>query len=278
MRINKQSLNEKIVGLIMIFVAVLWLIPIYFIVINSFKDLRGVVIFTEKFPDSFNFDNFIEVWKVSGFPQLFMNSMIITVVSVLGILLFSSMAGYKLSRNGGKGAHFLILYFILVLIIPFQAIMIPLVKLLKDFSLIDNRFGMIIVYIALQSPLAIFLYHGAVKSVPRELEDSASIDGAGPIRTFFTIILPLLGPITTTIIILNALWIWNDFLMPLILITTSYKKTIPIGTTALFFGRYANKWHLGITAIFLATIPMITFYLIAQKRIIKGVTNGSIKG
>lgn len=265
-------------GILMGLISIVWLVPIYFILINCFKPLADVVMRTEVFPTSFKMDNFIEVWISSGFTKLFFNSAMITVLSVLGIIFFSSMAGYHLSRRGGKAGQILLMYFILVFIIPFQAIMIPLVQQLREFSLIDNRFGLILTYIALQSPLAIFLYFGAVKSIPRDLEMSASIDGADPIQTFFMIIYPLLIPITTTVIILNALWIWNDFLMPLILILSPEKKTIPIGTTALFFGKYANKWHLGITAIFLASLPMLLFYLFAQRFIIRGVTSGAVKG
>jgi raffinose/stachyose/melibiose transport system permease protein len=126
--------------------------------------------------------------------------------------------------------------------------------------------------------MAIFLYHGYVKGVPESLEESAIIDGAGPFRTYFTIIFPLLAPMTSTIVILQSLFIWNDFLLPLITLQNEALKTIPLGIAGKFFGQYAFKWNLGITAMLLASLPMLILYLVMQRYIISGVVKGAVKG
>ncbi|MFP4266772.1 MAG: carbohydrate ABC transporter permease [Spirochaetaceae bacterium] len=133
------------------------------------------------------------------------------------------------------------------------------------------------VYIALGTPIAIFLYQGYVKTIPYTLEESAIIDGAGPITIFFRIIFPLLKPMTSTIVILQSLYIWNDFLLPLISLSSESVKTIPLGIAGKFFGQYAFKWNLGITAMLLASLPMLVLYILLQRHIIGGVMRGSVK-
>lgn len=260
------------------FVFIYWLTPVFYMAVNSFKPLREVIMETAAMPTSFYVDNFVNVWKNTRYLILLQNSTFVTGLSIVGVVLLSAMTGYKLGRSKGRWANLLILYFILVLVFPFQSIMIPLVKVMRDLSLIDSRLGLVFIYLALQSPMAIFLYSSYVKGIPRSLEESAYMDGAGEVRTFFSIIFPLMRPITGTVIILNALWIWNDFLLPLIMIQTPEKKTIPLGTTAVFFGRYMSKWHWGITSIFLASLPMILLYLFLQRYIIKGIMEGAVKG
>ncbi|MEI7883890.1 MAG: carbohydrate ABC transporter permease [Clostridia bacterium] len=273
-----KTIKSALLTIVMGIIALLWIIPVYYLVINAFKPLKDVVIRTGAFPTTLFLQNFIDVWKMTDYPLLFANSFIITSCSVALIVLFSSMAGYKLARSSGKVANLTILYFLVALVIPFQSIMIPLVKLMSQLHLANSKIGIIILYTALQSPMSIYLYYGAVKCISPSLEESATIDGAGPIRTFFSIIFPLLSPMTSTIVILNTLWLWNDFLLPLVLISDATKKTIPLGTSALMFGSFMNKWNLGITSILLATIPMLVVYLVLQKYIVKGITEGSVKG
>lgn len=275
---RRDKLAKNVVGIFMGIVSIAWFFPIYFMFINTFKPLKDVVLNTAVFPESFYFGSYVTIWENTPYLLMFKNSFIITFFSVLGIVIFGSMAGYKLARANSKWAYFLIMYFILTLIIPFQAVMIPLVKIMNNFNLIDSIIGIILVYIAFGSPLAIFLYHGAVKAIPKSLEESATIDGAGPYRTFFKVIFPLLTPITSTVVILQTLYIWNDFLLPLITLQSTANQTLPLGTTALFFGQYGNKWDLGITAIFMASLPMIILYMIMQKYIIKGIVSGATKG
>ncbi len=274
---NKKKSSYTFICIIMGVVAVVWFLPVYFMLINSFKPLKGVIFTTAAFPEEFFLGNIQKVWEGANYFLLFSNSFIITLVSIIGIVLFAAMAGYRLSRSSGKFAAILLSYFILTLIIPFQAIMIPLVKTMRELSMIDTRWGLILIYIALGSPIAIFLYQGYIKTLPYALEESAIIDGAGPLTIFFRIIFPLLTPMTSTIIILQSLYIWNDFLLPLISLQSEALKTIPLGIAGKFFGQYAFKWNLGITAMLMASLPMLLLYIFVQRYIISGVMRGSVK-
>ncbi len=155
--------------------------------------------------------------------------------------------------------------------------MIPLVKVASDLHMMDSIIGVIIMYWGFGIPLALFLYHGFIKSIPRELEEAAFIDGNGIVGAFFRIVLPLLKPITTTIAILHSLWIWNDFLLPLITLSSKKNQTIPLASS-VYFGQYMNEWHLAMAALTMASIPVIIFFIIMQRNIIDGITAGAVKG
>lgn len=275
---SKKKRLTLLVGLLMGVIALMWLTPVYFVIINAFKTFKEVVMDTAAFPTSLYLDNFKELWQKANYPLLVRNSLIITISSLAGIILFGSMAGYRLARSKSRWSYILLIYFIITMIIPFQAIMIPLVKVLKDFHLIDKLGGIILVYIAQSTPIAIFFYQAAVRNIPHSMEESAKIDGAGPFRTFFQIIFPLLSPITATVVILQTLWIWNDFLLPLVTLQTPANKTLALGTYAVFVGKYGTKMNIGMAAVFLASIPMLTLYLFLQKYIVKGITSGATKG
>jgi len=274
---KKSKSSTTIACVVMGLISLVWFLPVYFMLINSFKPLKGVIFTTAAFPDSVYFGNIIEVWNGADYFLLFSNSLIITFVSLVGIVLCAAMAGYRLSRAASRVAALLLSYFILTLIIPFQAVMIPLVKTMREFSMIDSRWGLILVYIALGSPIAIFLYQGYIKTLPYALEESAIIDGAGPLTIFFRIIFPLLKPMTSTVVILQSLYIWNDFLLPLISLQSENLKTIPLGIAGKFFGQYAFKWNLGITSMLMASLPMLLLYIFVQRFIISGVMKGSVK-
>ncbi len=267
-----------VVGILMGFVALFWFIPIYFMTINTFKPLRDVIFTTAAFPKSFYLENIVEVWKNADYFNLLRNSVSVTAFSLAGIVLVSSMSGYYLARTSKKSTKLIMSYLILTLIIPFQAVMIPLVKTMRNLSMINTHWGLFLVYVAFGSPMAIFLYHGCVKTIPRSMEESATLDGAGPLRTYFTIIFPLLSPMTSTVVILQSLYIWNDFLLPLITLQSEALKTIPLGIAGKFFGQYAFKWNLGITSMLLASLPMLLLYLFMQRYIIGGVMKGAVKG
>jgi len=159
----------------------------------------------------------------------------------------------------------------------FHSIMIPLIIVIKRLHLSNSIPGIIIVYWGLGCNFAIFLYHGFVKTIPLELEESAVIDGCSPFQTFFKIVFPLLTPVTSTIAVLDALWIWNDFLLPLLLLQKRSVKTIPL-SQFVFFGQYYSEWGLALAGLVLAVIPVVVFYIFMQKYIVKGITAGALKG
>ncbi|SFK72716.1 raffinose/stachyose/melibiose transport system permease protein [Paenibacillus sp. 1_12] len=274
---GRYGTGKLVLELSLILLAIAFFFPLYLTFINGFKTYNEVVTSTVALPHIFQFKNFAVVWKQINFLGVFMNSLIITVASVLGILLISSAAAYQLVRRPGRVSQIIFLTILSSLIIPFQSMMIPLVKVAKDLHLINSLHGIIIMYWGFGIPLALFLYHGFIKSIPRELEEAALIDGSGPAGVFFRILMPLLKPITTTIAILHSLWIWNDFLLPLITLSSKQNRTIPLASS-VYFGEYTNEWHLALAALTMAIIPIIIFFLFMQRYIIAGITAGSVKG
>jgi raffinose/stachyose/melibiose transport system permease protein len=191
-------------------------------------------------------------------------------------VLAASLAGYKLARTKTSFSKVIFTIFILSMLIPFHSIMIGLVKVSHDLHLQGSLIGLSIMYVGIGSPMAVFLYHGFTKNIPKEVEEAARIDGCNEGQLFFYVVFPILRPITATIIILNALWIWNDFLLPLLMITEKSKYTL-ILSTKMLFGQYANDWSKILAILILALLPVIIVYVFMQKHIIKGVSDGAIK-
>lgn len=187
------------------------------------------------------------------------------------------MAAYKLVRSPGWVSSLIFFAIVSAMIIPFQTMMIPLVKVAQNFQLVDSIPGIILMYFGFGTPLALFLYHGFIKGIPVELEEAARIDGCGPFRTFFKIVFPLLTPITVTIGILHTLWIWNDFLLPYLMLVSPEKQTISLASY-MYFGQYMTQWNYALAALTLAIIPVVIFYLVAQRYIIEGISAGAVKG
>lgn len=232
-----------------------------------FTDVLGV-------PQSPTFENFIQAYIDLQFLGALMNSTIITSISIIIIIIFSAMAGYALARNRSKMSNFILLVFVAAMLIPFQAVMITLTSFFGSFGMLNSA-GLIFMYLGFGSSLAIFLYHGAMQSIPVTLDEAATIDGANKFQTFWFIIFPLLKPISVTVAILNVIWIWNDFLLPS-LVLSGAEATIPLRMFA-FFGEYTRQWHLALAGLTIAIIPVIIFYFFAQKQIIKGVAEGAVK-
>ena len=209
---------------------------------------------------------------------MILNSLYVTILTTIGTILISSMAGYGLARmNSRRTEARLSLLFYLSVMIPFQAIMICLVKIMADLHLTNSLFGLVLNNIGLGSPVAIFLYAGATRSIPHSLDESASMDGAGTYSTFFRIIFPCLSSITSTVAVFTILGSWNDFLKPSILISQASKMTLPVGTYQIVTSQYGNKPHLLITTLVMAAIPMIVVFLFLQRFIISGITQGAVK-
>jgi raffinose/stachyose/melibiose transport system permease protein len=166
--------------------------------------------------------------------------------------------------------------FVAAMVIPFQSIMIPLVKVAGNLNLLNSIWGIVIMYLGFGSGMTIFLYHGFIKGIPVELEEAAIIDGCSRLGVFWRIVFPLLKPITVTVVILNSLWIWNDFLLPSLVLQDPELRTIPLATF-FFFGQYTKQWDLALAALVISIIPLLIFFFAMQKHIVKGITSGSIK-
>lgn len=260
-----------------ILLAILFLVPFYFVIVNSMKTFGDLLVNSANLPKSLNFDNYVKAWNIMKFPKVFMNSLWITVISNVGLVVISSMAAYRLVRRPSRFNNLIFLAFVAAMVIPFQSIMIPLVRVASELNLMDSRTGLIICYFGFGVSLNVFLYHGFIKSIPKEIEESATVDGCTPYGVFWKIIFPLLKPMSVTVILLNSLWIWNDFLLPLLVLNSPDLRTIPLATFA-FFGQYTKQWDLALAALVLGVIPIILFFLSMQKYIIEGITAGSVKG
>jgi raffinose/stachyose/melibiose transport system permease protein len=267
--------KKFLLGIIGIITGLVFLSPFYIIIVNAFKTKKELFQDTLGIPSSFRFENFIEAFNRLDFWKVFLNSLIITVGSIVLIVVFSAMAAWMLERTKTKMSGFIFFMLIAAMLIPFQAVMLPLVRLMGKLNML-NIPGLMFMYLGFGCSLSVFLYHGFVKGIPKELDEAATIDGCNKWQTFWYIIFPILKPITITVSILNTVWIWNDFLLPSLTINRPETHTIPL-RTFFFFGEYTKQWHLALAGLTLTIIPVIIFYFIAQKHIIKSVTAGSIK-
>lgn len=285
-------ISRKKIGLIilefvtsLLFVA--FIFPFYMVIINSAKTAFEITQYPLSLPERFGnlFANIVKIWKNEAvrYPASFLASVIITTVSLLLINLFSAQAAWVLARTKTKTSSFIFFIFVAAMVIPFQIVMFPLLSWFRTVTnitgipLLRTYLGIIISYIGFGAPLSIFLFHGFIKSIPLELEEAALIDGCKKHEIFFKIVFPILKPIQATVLVLNGIWIWNDFLLPLLVLGKGNTiQTIPLAVSN-FAGAFVKQWDLILTAILMAMIPIIIFFLFAQKYIVKGMIAGSIK-
>lgn len=281
---KRESLALEILSSLLF---VIFLLPFGIVIINSAKDAFSVTQYPMRLPEDWTqlFRNIANIWTSPNvqYQSSFLSSVIITVISLLTITFLSSQAAWVLVRTKTRASQLLFLMFVAAIVIPFQIVMFPLlswfrivyqatgVKLLRTYG------GMVISYLGFGMSLSIFMYHGFIKSIPYELEEAANIDGCSRIKTFYSIIYPILKPIHATVLVLNGIWIWNDYLLPLLILGKGNRvMTIPLAVSN-FAGAYVKQWDLILTSIMMAMVPVIVFFLFAQKSIIKGMVQGSIK-
>jgi len=245
--------------------------------INSVKPKREI--FREPFwlPEKFTLEGYENALTAGRFDLFFRNSLIVTVVSLVLILFLGSLAAYALARWNSRISKVLYFIFILGMLIPIRLGTISIIQLIKVLKLNDHLAGLIPVYIAMGLPIAILVITAFIRSLPRELIDAASIDGASEWQIYWTIILPLIRPALSTVAIFNLVPVWNDFWFPLILIRKDIYRTVPLGVS-LLFGQYQTNWTNILSALSLASLPIILLYLLMASQFIKGLTAGAIKG
>ncbi|WHX98100.1 carbohydrate ABC transporter permease [Neobacillus sp. DY30] len=255
---------------------IIFFFPFALIILNSFKSRLEIVSNPVALPKVFSFDNYIKAYEAMNFSTGVVNSFLITVVSLVLIIFFGSMLGYFLVRWNNKFNTIILFMMVSAMIVPFQSIMIPLVNIYGNLGLLNSKWSLSFFYLGFGLSMATFMYHGFIKEIPIELEEAARIDGASRFKVFWYVVFPLLKPITVTIAILDSLWIWNDFLLPSLVLISEETRTLPL-STFYFFGQYTSDYGLAMSALVLSIIPIIIFYLLMQKQIIKGVIEGSIK-
>ncbi|MER2059903.1 MAG: carbohydrate ABC transporter permease [Niallia sp.] len=273
---NKYTSKTFLMELFGIILGLLFLIPFYYVISNSLKSFSEILTNTSALPSSLQFENYINAFEKLDFLKVFSNSLIVTIASNIVLVVFCSMAAYMLVRTKKKISNIIFMAFVAAMIIPFQSIMIPLIKTASNLNLLNSIWGLVFMYLGFGSGMTIFLYHGFIKGIPVELEEAAIMDGCSRFGVFWRIVFPLLKPITVTIIILNSLWIWNDYLLPSLVLQNPELRTIPLATF-FFFGQYTKQWDLALAALMIGIIPLLIFFFSMQKHIIQGITSGSIK-
>ena len=287
---HSSKLKKILLTILGIVIAVYILFPFYLVILNAFKKQSAIVANPIAFTGaSFSqlLSNLHSVVNNSNFRfwSAFGSSVIITICSLVLLAVLGSMAAWVISRNNQKKwATAIYMVFIASMIIPFQVVMLPLISTFRDagkfvgVSLLQSIPGIVFAYLGFGGAMTVFILTGFIKGVPYDLEEAAAIDGCSPEGTFFRIIFPLLKPVITTVTILNGMWIWNDFLLPSLMLGLNGKiKTLPVAVQA-FVGSYVKQWDLILTAALLAIIPMIIVFMIGQKQIMKGMVEGAVKG
>ncbi|MFT3985626.1 MAG: carbohydrate ABC transporter permease [Lachnospiraceae bacterium] len=277
-----KRLQKILANAAIVFFCCVYLFPIYIIIVNSFKSRSELYENILALPDSIGFTYYADAMKKMEFLNAFKNSLIVTIVSIFFIVVLASMTAWMLVRTEHVISTLLFNLFIATMLIPFQTLMMPLMQEMgwvRDtlhIPMLDTLGGLIYMNIGFGASMAVFLYHGFVKSIPISLEEAATIDGCTRLGVFWKIVFPMLKPTTVTVIILDVIWIWNDYLLPSLIISGKANRTIPL-STASFFGQFTIQWNMAMAGLTLTIIPVIVFYLCAQKYIIKGVAAGAVK-
>ena len=276
---TKKYLQDNVTFIFLFILAVLFLAPILIVLMNSFKGRFFISDTPFALPNAQTFSgikNYVSGIEKTGFIQAFGYSLFITVFSVATIVLFTSMTAWCITRVKSKMSSLLYYLFIFSMIVPFQMVMFTMSKMANIMHL-DNPIGIIVIYLGFGAGLSVFIFCGFIKSIPIEIEEASTMDGCTPIQTFFLIVFPILKPISITVAILNAMWVWNDYLLPYLVIGSNY-KTIPIAVQYLQGGYGSRDMGAMMAMLVLAIVPIVIFYLAGQKYIIKGVAAGAVKG
>jgi raffinose/stachyose/melibiose transport system permease protein len=275
----KNRFRDNLVFIFLLILSLAFLAPILIVLMNSFKGRFFISNAPFAFPNAQTFvalQNYFSGVAKTGFFPAFGYSLFITVFSVSTIVLFTSMTAWCITRVKSRLSTFFYYLLVFSMIVPFQMVMFTMSKMANILHL-DNPVGIIVIYLGFGAGLSVFIFSGFIKSIPKEIEEAATIDGCNPIQTFFLIVFPILQPVFITVAILNTMWIWNDYLLPYLVIGSNY-RTIPIAVQYLQGGYGSRDMGAMMAMLVLAIVPIVIFYLTCQKYIIKGVVAGAVKG
>jgi raffinose/stachyose/melibiose transport system permease protein len=277
-----NRVKKIIVNSVALALCLLYLFPAYIIVVNSFKNRVELYEDILALPGSISFQYYASAMARMNFLAALANSFIVTVLSIVFITVLASMCAWMLVRSAGRLSRIIFMTLVATMLIPFQTLMMPLMQEMSGIKrglgipMVDTLGALVYMNIGFGASLAVFLYHGFIKTIPRSLEEAAIIDGCNTFRVFWRIVFPILKPVTVTVMVLDVIWIWNDYLLPSLVLTSRANRTIPL-STASFFGEFTIQWNMAMAGLMLTIIPVIVFYLFSQKYIIKGVAAGAVK-
>lgn len=274
---KKHIIKTWILSIAALAVGIVFVSPLYLVFVNSVKTVREIYLSPLGLPVEISWNNFGRVMEKINFGQALKNSLLFVVFGVAGLLVICSMAAYRLARHRTRVNKFVYLLLVSSILVPFQTVMIPLIKIIASIGLYNTRIGVLLAYYGYGIPFAVFLFYGFLSSIPREIEEAALIDGGSLFQVYRRIILPLLKPICVTVAVLDVLWIYNDFLLPFVLISDNELRTLPL-VMYTFFTAYERPWDLAMASLTMVLTPAIIMFVILQKQITGGIVSGAVKG
>lgn len=262
---------------LLVLLTLFYLYPFYAVIVLSIKTPAQALMSPMSLPTSLELSNFATAWKMTNYPKAFFNSLYIVALSVFLIVTLSGMGSFSLSMVKNRFTGFLYYFFIAGLMIPFFLSLVPSVKLMKDLHLMDSLNGISLSYIGRNVAFAVFLFMGFIRSIPKEIGESAIVDGCRPFKLYWYIYFPMLKPVVTTLVILNAMSIWNDFLFPLLVLQTNGNRTLTL-VQYIFRSEANTQWNLVFASYLLSMLPLMILYFALQKNIVEGIAAGAVKG
>jgi len=273
----KKIFSLAFLYIILINYTIILIYPVFLMIITAFKGNKEIFLSPYSLPQSWNFNNFVKIFKASDYATYFRNSIVIAVISIFLILVISSLASYVIAKYEFPLRNFIYIYFLAGLMIPIKLGTVNILQIMVKLHLFDNIVSLIIVYVAMGIPIGIFILTDFIREIPEELSNAARIDGCSEPRIFFNIIIPLLRPALAAVAIFNFVPIWNEFWFPLILIQSNNMWTVPLATAQLY-GQYQTQYGLVFAILAVASLPVIVFYLILSKQFVRGLSAGALKG
>jgi raffinose/stachyose/melibiose transport system permease protein len=274
---KRRLVQDVILFVITAILAIIFFFPIFFNVMSAFKSNGEILRDAIALPKSLYLDSFKYLLTETRYPRAIVNSTILTALSILFMIVIIPMAAYAIGRTNKRWTNVMYVYFLLGMMVPFQVYMIPLFRELKAIGLFGNLAGPIVIYISGSVGFGVLLYTSFLKGVPVEIEESAQMDGCSRIRTFWQIVFPLLAPCTASMVVLQGLGIWNDFLMPMLVLPSGQAKTM-IVEIYYFVGEYVSRWDMIFAGTTMSIVPVFIVFIFLQKYFIKGIATGAVKG
>lgn len=274
---DKQRVNRLLIYVVLGIYAMIVAYPLLLMLVTAFKSTREIFFAPFALPKQWNLNNFVAVWEKANFPIYLRNSVFVTATSVVLIAGLASLAAYALARYDLPWSNALYVYFLAGLMVPMRLGVLPLFLLMKNLRLHDTHASLILTYVASGMPMSVFILTGFFRTLPKELEFAARIDGCTEFQVFYKVMLPLIRPALATVVLMNFVPLWNDFFFPLIFLRNDALKTIPLGMT-VFFGQYETNWGLVFAGMVMASIPLLVLYVLLSQQFIKGLTAGAVKG